>query len=134
MNTLDKVKEIKIPNVHEVRGNLAVIDNDSIPFSLRRIYYLYDVPSGAFRGGHAHLEQESIIIALSGSFEVLVDDGVEKKKIMMNRPNIGLYIPTNIWREIENFSSGAVCLVIASTPFNEKEYIRNYNDFLALKG
>ena len=117
----------------EGRGNLSVIEKDVLPFDIKRVYYLYDVPSGADRGGHAHKEQESVILALSGSFEVIIDDGKDKKRIMLNRPDVGLYVPTNIWREIENFSSGSVCLVLASTQFDESEYIRNYDDFVSSK-
>ena len=126
MNTLNKVNIIEIPRVHDERGILAVVEKATIPFEIKRVYYLYDVPSDSFRGGHAHKEQQSIIIALSGSFEVIVNDGKTKKRIMLNKPNQGLYIPTHIWREIDNFSSGAVCLVLASTSYNEAEYIRDY--------
>ena len=129
MNTIDDVTIIEIPNVHEKRGKLAVIEKEIIPFAMQRIYYLYDVPSDAYRGGHAHKEQQSFIVPLSGSFEVIVDDGSQNRRIMLNKPNIGLYIPTGVWREIENFSSGAVCLVLASTEYNEEEYIRDYNEF-----
>ncbi len=134
MNTINNVNLIDIPKVHDERGILAVIEKETIPFAIQRVYYLYDVPSDSFRGGHAHKEQQSVIIALSGSFEVIVDDGKTKKRIMLNKPNQGLYIPTNIWREIDNFSSGAVCLVLASTTYDEAEYIRDYNDFSHLKG
>ncbi|WP_299128911.1 FdtA/QdtA family cupin domain-containing protein [uncultured Winogradskyella sp.] len=129
MSTIDNVKLLEIPKVHDERGALAVIEKDTIPFSIKRVYYLYDVPSDSYRGGHAHKEQESVIIALSGSFEVIVDDGISKRRIVLNKPNQGLYIPIHIWREIDNFSSGAVCLVLASTNYNEQEYIRNYSDF-----
>jgi len=129
MNTISKVSLIDIPKVHDERGSLAVVEKQTIPFAIKRVYYLYDVPSDSFRGGHAHLEQQSVIIALSGSFEVIVDDGKTKKRIMLNKPNQGLFIPTHIWREIDNFSSGAVCLVLASTEYNEDEYIRDYKDF-----
>lgn len=129
MNTLDNVKLIDIPKVHDERGFLAVIEKDVIPFAIKRVYYLYDVPTESRRGGHAHKEQQSLVIALSGSFEVIVDDGKTKKRIMLNKPNQGLYIPTYIWREIENFSSGAVCLVLASTDYDESEYIRDYTEF-----
>jgi dTDP-4-dehydrorhamnose 3,5-epimerase-like enzyme len=131
---LDSIKIIDIPKVHDERGSLAVIEKELIPFKIKRVYYLYDVPTDSYRGGHAHKRQESLIIALSGSFEVIVDDGVEKKRIMLNKPTKGLYIPTNIWREIYNFSSGAVCLVLASTEFDEAEYIRDYNEFCQSKG
>ncbi|WP_400077643.1 sugar 3,4-ketoisomerase [Winogradskyella sp. R77965] len=129
MNTIENVKIIEIPKVHDERGILAVIEKDTIPFDIKRVYYLYDVPSDSFRGGHAHKEQQSVIIALSGSFEVIIDDGKTKKRIMLNKPNQGLYIPTHIWREIDNFSSGSVCLVLASTEYNEEEYIRDYKEF-----
>ncbi|WP_405575660.1 sugar 3,4-ketoisomerase [Winogradskyella sp. Asnod2-B02-A] len=129
MNTINNVKLIDIPKVHDERGFLAVIEKSTIPFTIKRVYYLYDVPTESSRGGHAHKNQQSIIIALSGSFEVIVDDGNSKKRIMLNKPNQGLYIPTHIWREIENFSSGSVCLVLASTEYDEAEYIRDYEVF-----
>jgi len=129
MNTINNVNIIDIPKVHDERGFLAVIEKDTIPFSIKRVYYLYDVPTESSRGGHAHKEQESVIIALSGSFEVVIDDGKTKKRIMLNKPNQGLYIPTHIWREIDNFFSGSVCLVLASTEYNEGEYIRDYEVF-----
>lgn len=127
------VKLIHIPKVHDVRGNLGVIEGDCIPFEIKRVYYLFDVPSDAYRGGHAHKEQQSLILALSGSFEVMVNDGKKIERYMLNKPNIGLYIPTGVWREIENFSSGAVCLVLASTKYDENEYIRDYQAFLSSK-
>ena len=131
MNTINPTRLIDIPKVHDKRGVLAVIEKEVIPFEIKRVYYLYDVPSDSFRGGHAHKDQESIIIALSGSFEVIVDDGHSKRRVTLNKPNQGLYIPTYIWREIDNFSSGAVCLVLASTHYNEDEYIRDYEVFLS---
>ncbi|WP_282031345.1 sugar 3,4-ketoisomerase [Winogradskyella eximia] len=130
MNTINNVSLIEIPKVHDERGFLAVVEKDAIPFAIKRVYYLYDVPTESSRGGHAHKEQQSVIIALSGSFEVIVDDGNNKKRIMLNKPNQGLYIPTHIWREIDNFSSGSVCLVLASTDYDEAEYIRDYDQFL----
>ena len=127
------IKIIEIPKVHDVRGSLAVLEKDDLPFEIKRVYYLYDVPTDTYRGGHAHEEQESLIIALSGSFEVVCDDGEKKQRFMLNKPNEGLYIPTLVWREIENFSSGAVCLVLASTEYNSDEYIRDYSMFKSLK-
>lgn len=124
------IEFIDIPNVFDPRGNLAFIEKDTLPFKLKRVYYLYDVPSNAYRGGHAHKMQESLIIALSGSFEVILDNGKSKERVMLNKPNKGLYVPTNIWREIENFSSGSVCLVLASTEFDANEYVRDYDEFL----
>lgn len=130
MNTIDNVKLLEIPKVHDERGFLAVIEKNTIPFAIQRVYYLYDVPSDSYRGGHAHKKQQSVIIALSGSFEVTLNDGKTKKQIMLNKPNQGLYLPTGIWREIDNFSSGSVCLVLASTEYDESEYIRDYDDFV----
>ena len=125
----DWVRIIDIPKVHERRGKLAVIENGTIPFDVKRVYYLYDIPTYTRRGGHAHKKQESFIVALSGSFDVIVDNGFTKERIVLNKPDKGLYVPVGIWREIENFSSGSCCLVLASTEFDENEYIRDYNTF-----
>lgn len=133
MTKINDVQLIQIPTVEDLRGNLAFVQNDFLPFELKRVYYLFDVPSTAFRGGHSHVNQHEILIALSGSFEVLINDGKEKKSYLLNKPNIGLHIPTGIWRELENFSSGAVCLVLASDVFEESDYIRDYNEFLKTK-
>lgn len=122
---------IKIPVVEDVRGNLGFIQNDILPFEFKRIYYLFDVPSNAFRGGHSHINQQEILIALSGSFEVTVNDGFEKQTFLLNKPDIGLHIPTGIWRELQNFSSGSVCLVLSSDVFIEEDYIRDFDDFMA---
>jgi len=131
---LEDIKLIDIPKIvdEQGRGNLAVIEKDTYPFDIKRVYYLYDVPSDAYRGGHAHKEVFEMLIAISGSFEVLLDDGKSKKKVMLNKPNKGLLIPTGIWRELDNFSSGAVCLVLASDVFDESDYIRDYNQFISL--
>ncbi len=133
MTKINDVQLIQIPTVEDLRGNLAFVQNDILPIELKRVYYLFDVPSTAFRGGHSHVNQHEILIALSGSFEVLINDGKEKKSYLLNKPNIGLHIPTGIWRELENFSSGAVCLVLASDVFEESDYIRDYNEFLKTK-
>lgn len=122
---------LNLPKIEDPRGNLSVIEGDTIPFKIKRVYYLYDVPSGTKRGGHAHKEQEVLIVALSGSFDVILDDGKERKVYSLNRPNQGLYIATKIWRELENFSSGSVCLVISSGEYDEDDYIRDYDDFLS---
>jgi dTDP-4-dehydrorhamnose 3,5-epimerase-like enzyme len=129
---IENIKIIDIPKIvdDEGRGNLAVIEKDTYPFAIKRVYYLYDVPSNAYRGGHAHKEVHELLIALSGSFEVLLDNGKTKQKVMLNKPNKGLLIPTGIWRELDNFSSGAVCLVLASDVFDEGDYIRNYDNFI----
>ena len=123
---------IEIPKIVDEhgRGKLSFIEKDVIPFKIERVYYLYDVPSDAYRGGHAHKKLQQFIIALSGSFEVLLDDGKIKQKIMLNKPNKGLLIPTGVWRELDNFSSGAVCLVLASDVFDESDYIRDYDEFI----
>lgn len=129
----EKVNIIDVPKITDVRGNLGVIEKNTIPFEIKRVYYLFDVPSYAYRGGHAHKEQEELLIAISGSFDVIVDDGNTKQKITLNKPDKGLLISTGVWRELENFSSGAVCLVIASGVFNEEDYIRDYDKFLKTK-
>ena len=133
MSKIKDLKLINIPTIEDLRGNLAFVQNDILPFEFKRIYYLFDVPRTAFRGGHSHINQHEILIALSGSFEVTLNDGNEKKSYLLNKPNIGLHIPTEIWRELENFSSGAVCLVLASDVFEEADYIRDFNEFLSTK-
>ena len=124
---------ISIPVVEDIRGNLGFIQNNILPFEFKRVYYLFDVPSTAFRGGHSHINQEEIIIALTGSFEVTLNDGTNKKTFFLNKPNIGLHIPTGIWRELQNFSSGSVCLVLASEVFEEEDYIRDFDAFMESK-
>lgn len=127
---MEGVRLIDFPIVHEPRGNLSFIEgNRHIPFEIRRVYYLYDVPGGATRGGHAHRELEQVIIAVSGSFDVVLDDGRERAKFSLNRSYHGLYVPRMIWRELENFSSGAVSLVLASDLYREEEYIRDFDEF-----
>jgi dTDP-4-dehydrorhamnose 3,5-epimerase-like enzyme len=125
-----KPQIISIPAVHDRRGNLSVVEGGkSIPFNIKRVYYLYDVPGGAKRGGHAHRKLEQLIIAASGSFTVVLHNGKKKESYTLNRSNMGLYIPKMIWREIENFSSGAVCLVLASEHYDESDYIRSFKEF-----
>jgi dTDP-4-dehydrorhamnose 3,5-epimerase-like enzyme len=122
---------IDIPIVHDQRGNLSVVEGgDLVPFDIKRLYYLYDVPGGATRGGHAHKNLRQLIIAASGSFDVVLDNGKTRQKFSLNRSYKGIYIPTMIWREIENFSSGAVCMVLASEHYDESDYIYDYNEFL----
>jgi len=122
---------ISIPKIEDIRGNLSVIELDILPFEIKRVYYLYDVPSAAERGGHSHKEQKEFLVALSGSFDVIMTDGKEQQTITLNKPFQGLLINQEIWRELNNFSSGSVCLVIASAVFDEDDYIRNFDDFLA---
>ncbi len=119
-------KKIKIPKIEDYRGNLSVIEKDVLPFKLKRVYYLYDVPAGAMRGGHAHIEQKEFLVALSGSFEVVLNNIEGTQTVLLNRPFEGLLIENGIWRELKNFSSGAVCLVIASDVFEEEDYIRDF--------
>ena len=124
------IEILQIPKIEDYRGNIAVIENDIIPFLIKRVYYLFDVPSSARRGGHAHKEQIELLIPLSGSFDVVVNDGKNQKVISLNKPDKGLLIKSNIWRELENFSSGAVCLVLSSGEYDEDDYIRDYNEFI----
>lgn len=122
---------IDIPKIENPEGNIAVIEKDIIPFAIKRVYYLFDVPSSAQRGGHAHKELNQVLIALSGSFDVVLKDGKTTRKITLNKPDKGLVVTNNLWRELENFSSGAVCLVLASEVFNEEDYIRDYGEFVS---
>lgn len=132
---IDKCYMMNFPKITDPRGNLTFIeDYNHIPFSIKRVYYLYDVPGGAERAGHAHKELQQVIIAVSGSFDILIDDGYEKKKIHLNRPYQGLYLCPMIWRDIVNFSGGSVCLVLASEFYDEKDYFRNYEDFMKAVG
>lgn len=131
--TINDCKVLDITKVHDTRGNLSVIQGDSIPFEMKRIYYLYDIPSGGRRGGHSHKDCQEFLIALSGSFDVIVNDGNEKKTVTLNKPNAGLLIPNGIWRELENFSSGSVCLVLASGLFEEDDYIREFDEYMLSK-
>ena len=133
MNTIEDLQLIEMPKICDNRGNLSVIEGNTIPFEFKRVYYLYDIPSGAERGGHSHKDQKEFLIALSGSFDVILNDGSNQTKITLNKPNFGLLIPTGIWRELENFSSGSVCLVLASEKFSEDDYIRDFDDFVSLK-
>ncbi len=133
-STVDDCKIIELPSIKDHRGNLSFIEsNEHIPFDIKRVYYLYDVPGGAERGGHAHKELQQLIIAMSGSFDVIVDDGKKRKKFHLNRSYYGLLMPTMIWRELNNFSSGSVCLVLASEKYDENDYIREYKEFRNVK-
>jgi dTDP-4-dehydrorhamnose 3,5-epimerase-like enzyme len=125
---------IELPKIHNRAGNLTAINNTiDIPFEVKRIYYIFDIPGGSVRGGHAHKNLKQLIIAASGSFDVILDDGRNKEKIFLNRPYFGLLVIPGIWREILNFSSGAICLVLASEKYYESDYIRRYIDFLNYK-
>jgi dTDP-4-dehydrorhamnose 3,5-epimerase-like enzyme len=123
---------IDLPVVHNPQGNLTFIEGDNhVPFDIARVYYLYDVPYGAVRGGHGHRQLEQVLIAVSGSFDVVVDDGERRTEIRLTRADRGLYMPRMIWRELREFSGGAVCVVLASRPYEESDYFRDYDDFLA---
>ena len=117
------------------RGNLTFIEaGGHVPFDIRRVYYLYDVPGGASRGGHAHKELSQLMIAMSGSFDVILDDGLTSKRVHLNRSYYGLYICPMVWRELDNFSSGSVCLVLASNHYSESDYYREYADYKVARG
>ena len=134
MMSVDKCKIINFPKIQDPRGNLTFVESDNhVPFTINRVYYLYDVPGGATRAGHAHKELHQVLIAISGSFDVHIDDGETKKIISLNRSYFGLYIPPLIWRELHNFSSGAVCLSIVSDYYKESDYYRDYQEFLAAR-
>ena len=123
---------IELDKHHHANGNLTVVeDNSPIPFKIRRTYYLYDIPGGESRGGHAHKALKQLIIATSGSFDVTVDDGHERRTYHLNHPYQGLYVGPGVWRTLDDFSSGAVCMVLASEVFDEDDYIRDYDDFLS---
>jgi len=125
---------VEFLKIHSRSGNITPIENlDNIPFDIKRVYYLYDVPGGAERGGHAHKDLEQCIIAISGSFDIIIDDGENKKVVNLNRPNYGLHVILGIWRELLNFSSGAICLVLASKKYDEDDYIREYDGFKTYK-
>ncbi|MCV2487280.1 FdtA/QdtA family cupin domain-containing protein [Flavobacterium sp. SH_e] len=124
------IQIILIPKIEERRGNLSVIENDTIPFDIKRVYYLYDVPTGSERGGHAHKDLRQFLVALSGSFDVVLNDGKEETIITLNKPYEGLLINSGIWRELQNFSSGSICLVVASEVYIEEDYIRDFDEFI----
>ncbi len=129
-NTIYNSGIIRLPKVNNRAGNITALENNiTVPFEVKRVYYLYDIPGGEGRGGHAHKELQQFLIAVSGAFDVMLDDGINKKVIHLDRPYLGLHIVPGIWRELSNFSSGSICLVLASHKYNEKDYIRQYEDF-----
>ncbi len=133
-STVFDCKLIELPKNYRDKGNITAVNSlIEIPFNVNRIYYLYDIPGGESRGGHAHKELQQVIIAASGSFDLIIDDGKNKKTFSLNRPNIGVLMPKGLWRELDNFSSGSICLVLASDIYDENDYIRNYEDFKKLK-
>ena len=133
-STIDDCRWVRFPKIENVKGNLTPVHGGvEIPFEIRRVYYLYDVPGGETRGGHAHRALEQMIVCVSGSFDVLLDDGVYQRAETLNRPDTGLYIPRMIWRELVNFSTGAICLSLASLPYDASEYLYDYDDFIREK-
>lgn len=132
--TVNEAKIIELPKFLDARGNLSFAENfKQIPFEIKRTYWLYDVPGGESRGGHAYCENEEFIIALSGAFDVIVDDGTQKKTFTLNRSYYGLYVPKGLWRVMENFSTNAFALEFGSTQYNEIDYVRDYQQFLKMK-
>jgi dTDP-4-dehydrorhamnose 3,5-epimerase-like enzyme len=133
--SIEDCKIMELPQVHDPRGNLTFIEGGRhLPFEIKRVYYLYDVPGGSTRAGHGHKTLEQLVIAMSGSFDIELDDGHTKSKFHLNRSNYGLYISPMIWRTIDNFSSGSVCMVLASDFYDEADYFRYYEDFLRAVG
>ena len=128
--TLNDVRIIQLPKILDRRGNLTFIEGDNhIPFEIKRTYWIYDVPGGEIRGGHAFKEQDELIVALSGSFDIVLDDGFEKKTYQLNRSYYGLYVPKGIWRQMENFSTNSLSMILASTAFNKEDYVFDYELF-----
>ncbi len=132
---IEQCKIINLPKITDSRGNLSFIEGKNhIPFDIERVYYLYDVPGGAERGGHAHKGLQQLIVAMSGSFDVVLNDGINEKRFHLNRSYSGLYICPMIWRELDNFSSGSVCMVLASNKYDEEDYYREYDQYLEARG
>ena len=131
---MENYRIIELPKFTDPRGNLSFVEQlNHIPFEIKRTYWIYDVPGGESRGGHAFRKNEEFIVALSGAFDVIIDDGVEKKKITLNRSYYGLYVPAGLWREIENFSTNSLALEFGSIHYDENDYVRDYEEFLKLK-
>jgi dTDP-4-dehydrorhamnose 3,5-epimerase-like enzyme len=133
-STIFNCNVLTLPKIHNRAGNITAVNNSvDIPFDVNRVYYLYDVPGGEDRGGHAHKELQQLIVAVSGSFDITVDDGRTKKTVSLNRPYYGLHVIPGIWRDLTNFSSGAICLVLASHKYDANDYIRDYEEFIRIK-
>lgn len=131
MTTIEDCRLLELPKIHRVEGNITPIEGGKdLPFEVRRVYYLYDVPGGAARGGHAHRQLQQMLVAVMGAFDVVLNDGHQQKTVRLDRAYQGLYMPELIWRRLENFSSGGICLVLASHPYDEADYLRTYDDFL----
>jgi len=133
--TVEDVKIVELPKFLDARGNLSFVEqNNHIPFEIKRTYWIYDVPGGESRGGHAYKKNQEFIVALSGAFDVIVDDGINQKKFTLNRSYYGLYISAGLWREMENFSTNSLALEFGSEHYSKEDYIRNYEQFKSLKG
>lgn len=131
---IQNIRIIDLPKIEDIRGNLSFVEeNNHIPFDIKRVYWIYDVPGGQKRGGHAYRKLHEFIIALSGSFDVIIDNGKEKQTYSLNRSYYGLYVPNMLWRSLENFSTNALCLIFASEHYSENDYIRNYKKFIQIK-
>ncbi len=131
MPTIDDCKIINLPKISNRKGNITPVEGfHTVPFDIARVYYLYDVPGGSTRGGHAHKELKQLLISVMGAFDNILDDGHKRKTVRLDRAYYGLYVPRMIWRELENFSSGGICLVLASLPYDESDYHRDYDEFL----
>jgi dTDP-4-dehydrorhamnose 3,5-epimerase-like enzyme len=134
MDNMLNSRIIQLPKFLDTRGNLSFVEQENhIPFTIRRTYWLYDVPGGECRGGHAYKENEEFIVALSGSFDVVLDDGMDKKVFTLNRSYYGLYVPKGLWREMENFSTNSLAMILSSTDYDAEDYVRDYDEFLMLK-
>ena len=131
---MNEPRVIKLPKFLDARGNLSFVEQGKhIPFVIHRTYWLYDVPGGECRGGHAYRENEEFIVALSGGFDVIIDDGVEKKRFTLNRSYYGLYVPKGLWREMDNFSTNSLAMVLSSTDYDARDYVRNYDEYIKMK-
>ena len=131
MTTVEDCRILELPTIERAEGNITPIEGGiHVPFEIARVYYLYDVPGGASRGGHAHKQLQQLLVSVMGSFDVVLDDGFARKRVHLDRAYHGLYLPNLIWRELENFSSGGICIVLASQPYEEDDYIREYSDFV----
>ena len=131
---MDKPRIVNLPKFLDARGNLSFVEQENhIPFAIKRTYWLYDVPGGECRGGHAYRENQEFIVALSGSFDVILDDGKEKKTFTLNRSYYGLYVPKGLWREMENFSTNSLAMILSSTNYDANDYVRDYDEFIKLK-
>lgn len=133
--TLDACRTIDLPRIHDARGNLTFVEaRRHVPFDIRRVYWIYAVPGGGKRGGHAYRRLHEVIVALSGSFDVVLDDGADRRTVLLNRSYVGLYVPNMIWRQLESFSTNAVCLILASAHYDESDYLRSRAEYLDAQG